>query len=311
MRKSTILITLGICLLLCLVLFPVVAWIGCYFMPREYTSSAAIEVKPSIVGPMIAMRVYAGVDPHFIDNQIKIIQSKGILFPVIDELGLVDKWSPSFPDNPNLPANLKKEEAYEKLVKMISGKQRANTNMLIIEVTSRDRQEAADIANTIAVIYLKRRRDDQEALIDGGLAELSQEVEKQHHKVELAKAGLEKIRDRDHVIDPNPDDEKAQPVTPPNQDYEAAKKSYFNEKKVFDSGEQRYETERMNGSFITGPWAEEMWDRAEPSKTPSSPNVPRIMLIATGLGALCAIPGALLLFIGLHLRRQEDASLPI
>ena len=181
----------------------VTAYVTTYFLPRKYTSTVTLEVK-SDTKPLIVTggveNYSASVDPHFVSDQLHILQSKGILYPVIDELGLLDKWSAG------MPQKLTREEAYNMLVGMIRGiTEVRNTDMLIIPVTSIDRQEAADIANTIAVIYQKRRRDDLEQQISNALSELNAEVEKQRAKVEQAEAEVTRIRLRDNIIDPNPD----------------------------------------------------------------------------------------------------------
>ena len=394
----------------------VTAYITTYFLPRRYTSEVTIEVKSNANRVGIFTQgdtMGAGVDPHFVADQLQILQSKGILYPVIDELGLVEKWSAG------LPTPMSREDAYIQLQNMMRGvTDRRNTDMLIIPVTSTDPQEAADVANTIAVIYQKRRRDDQEQLISGGLAELSQEVEKQRHKVDLAEADMAKIRERDHIIDTNPDntetsegeaarnlmteegklneakqrvdelktqEEQIDKLTPDqlmralailnitdtnvstilpeydqavaedakmresglgenyprvkilhaqmavwkmqladamdvikknlqtrldiaqnyldnenkthasaqkgvedyhhmSTDYIGAKQNYINEKRILDSAEQRYETERMQVNITLVP--AEIWDRAERAKYPSSPNVTAYLVMAflVGLG---------------------------
>lgn len=122
-----------------------------------------------------------------------------ILHPVIDELHLVDKWSAG------LSKKLSEDEAYHQLLEMIDVKQKGNTDMVTIAVTSTDPQEAADIANTVAVIYQKKRRDDLDQQIISKLQNLKVEVDSLRQKAEEAKAELERIRLRDNVLDPSPD----------------------------------------------------------------------------------------------------------
>ncbi len=181
----------------------VTAYITTYFLPRGYTSRVTIEVKSN----ENHLKIFNGndgfgtVDTHFVADQFQILQSKAILYPVIDELGLIDKWAVGMP-----AGSLTKEEAYDKLLGMMRNlREVRNTDMLIIEVSSTDKQEAADIANTIAVIYQKKRRDDQLELIDGGLRELKDQVDKQQSKVDAASASLTAIRIHDKINDPNPD----------------------------------------------------------------------------------------------------------
>ena len=189
--KSTKLIALGVCLVLCFFLFPVVAYVACYFLPREYPSRVTIEVKTANANDTVGFHSYP--DPS------QIFLSKTILYPVIDELGLQNKWSAG------LPEKLSKEEAYNKLLKMVHKiKEVQNTDMIVLEVGSADKQEAADIANTIAAIYVKIRREDQDAIMTQGLSELKGDVDKQRQKVKDAEDEVTRIRLRDNITDPLP-----------------------------------------------------------------------------------------------------------
>src|ERR1700677_501642 len=291
--QSTKLIRSGIYLLLCGALIHLIAYVAVLFLPPEYTSEVTIEVKLQRIGIL----TQEDTDTLFLHDQIQIIQRKGIFYPVIDELGLVDKWSAG------LAAQIAREDAYQRLLKMINIKQPRNTDILVVEVTSIDRQEAADIANTIVSIYEKRRRDDQEQLITAGLSELTQEVEEQRHKVDLAKTAFERIRDRDHVIDPNPDNKSAPPVTRLNPEYEAAKRELIEAKELLDSAEQRSETLKRPNAVTIIPI--EILERAVPAK---APNFQFIQKISIYLGILCAVSGVILLCMGLRLKCQEAGS---
>lgn len=298
MRKSTIPIVLGTFLILCQALLPAAAWIASCFMPREYTSQATIEVKPN--QKMLIMfgadQYPDRVDPNFIADQIQILQSTGILFPVIDKFSLADKWSAG------LPAKLSKDEAYQKLLKMLRVSRIKDTALITIATTSRDRQEAADIANAIADIYQNRRLDDLQQQIGNALSELGVEVDLQRKKVKKAEEELQKIRQRDNVNDPNPDVVKTGDA---DADYLAAKQNYINAKKLLENAEDKFNRDKQDLLLERHP--AEIRTRAEPAKAPSSPNVPLMLMIAAGFGFPCALCGMKLLGMGLNLRRQEAA----
>src|ERR1700693_1603636 len=68
-----------------------------YFMPREYSSFATIELQPD----MTSVRIFdsrpeainnAASDPKFVPTQFQIISRKSVLYPVIDQLDLQKKW---------------------------------------------------------------------------------------------------------------------------------------------------------------------------------------------------------------------------
>jgi uncharacterized protein involved in exopolysaccharide biosynthesis len=311
MRKSTMLIVPGICLVLCQGLFPPIAWIVCNYMPHEYTSRVTIEVKSDAIplpvdgtdnsGGAINPYVPGGADPA------QILQSTGILYPVIDQMGLADKWSAG----PG--SSFKKEDAYRKLVKMIKVSRKLDnalsftdaTSRMFIDVTSADRQEAADIANTIALVYLKKWREDQDKGNATESAQLNAEVEKQRPAVDQAKAELEKVRDRYNVQDPNRENMNAQPVTPDVPEYKAAKQKYIDARNILDAVDEKSSTTKKE--LQTMPLPARILDNAEPAESPSSPNIPHILMAASGLGFLCAMAGIALILLGLRVKRHEAA----
>lgn len=298
--KSTALILIGSCLLACPVLFPVAAYIATGFMPRGYTSKAIIEVKPDIYG----LHVFSdGSNPtddgHFIANQFIILRSKEILYPVIDTLDLINKWSAG------QPRELSREEAYVKLLGMLGEtKEIRNTDMLEINVTSGDPQEAAVIANTIAIIYQKRRAEDQSKTINQNLSELQDEIDKQHKKVDEAAEKARQIRIKENIVDTNPDSIETEDKNSENPEYRATKEKYIQEKRLLDAAEQRLQTEKLEIKISTMP--AKIWEKAEPARAPSTPNVRFIVLAAFGAGVLVAIPGAVMVIIGLQMKNENS-----
>src|SRR3954469_11320205 len=67
-----------------------------YFKPREYQSSVFVEVRSTAQNP----RIFGSTDPNLPihDPQLaptvfQVIQRTGILYPVIEQLKLQDKWA--------------------------------------------------------------------------------------------------------------------------------------------------------------------------------------------------------------------------
>src|ERR1700749_2030146 len=88
---------LGLMFLVFLLVFGITAVVT-YCMPREYSSFVTIELQPD----MTSVRIFDGqpgtantsvLDPKFAPTQFQIITRKGVLYPVIDQLGLEKKWS--------------------------------------------------------------------------------------------------------------------------------------------------------------------------------------------------------------------------
>ena len=67
-----------------------------YFQPREYQSSVFIEVKSMAENPrMFGSDGLAAPyhDPQLAPTVYQVIQRTGILYPVIEDLKLQDKWA--------------------------------------------------------------------------------------------------------------------------------------------------------------------------------------------------------------------------
>lgn len=189
-------------LVIAFTLVMVTAGITCFFLPREYYARVKMEVKSDNTSIKIFSNenAYQSVrDPSLQPTQFQVLQSKEILYPVIDNLKLVDSWSAQ--EGTPLP----KEEVYSMLVRRMELSPVRNTDLIEIGVYSIDRVEAANIANMVAVVYQKVRRDDQMQLRDAGLAQLEEEVANHRKKVEAAQQEMQTIRDRDQIIDPNPE----------------------------------------------------------------------------------------------------------
>ena len=101
-------------IILTFLLTMITAGVTVYFLPREFYSKATIEVKPD----QTTLQVFGqggyntASDPRLAPTQLKIIQEKGILYHVIDQLGLCTKWA-----NGGQP--IPKEVAYARLHGML------------------------------------------------------------------------------------------------------------------------------------------------------------------------------------------------
>ena len=179
----------------------VTAGVTTYFLPRQYFSKVTIEVKPDDTG----VKVFGNTDTRgsrdatFAPTQFQILRSKEILYPVIESLGLVEKWSVG-------GAKVPKEQAYFKLLRMFDMREVRNTDLIEIGIYSTEPKEAADVANSVAVIYQEKRRSDQLKLLTQGLAQVQEEVAKQRKVVEDASAEAAKIRIEKGIIDDHPED---------------------------------------------------------------------------------------------------------
>jgi succinoglycan biosynthesis transport protein ExoP len=183
-------------IILTFLLTMITAGVTVYFMPREYYSKATIEVKADNTSGVV---IYGegnapSADPRLAPTQFKIIQEKEILYPVIHQLDLDQKWAGGGPP-------LQDEQAYGKLLGMLDMKEVRQTDLIEIGIWSVDKEEAADIANTIASVYQERRKDDQLGVVDTGLDRLKDEVNDETKTVAELGAAAAKIRTEMGIVD--------------------------------------------------------------------------------------------------------------
>ena len=135
-------------IVLAFLLVMVTAGVTTYFLPRQYYSKVTMEVKPDKSGPIevFGNSMRAGHDATFIPTQFQILRKTEILYPVIEQLKLADTWSA--PGGKKLP----RETVFLRLLGMLDPREVRNTGLIEIGVYSTDNQEAANIANTIAVV---------------------------------------------------------------------------------------------------------------------------------------------------------------
>jgi succinoglycan biosynthesis transport protein ExoP len=142
--------------------------VATYFTPRQYNSVATIEVEPDMTPVHLVenqTEPRAPEDTKFSQTQIEIILRKGVIYPVIDRLDLLDKWSRN-------GERLSHEAAYDKLRAMLKLDGVRNTNLIQIAVTAHDPQEAALLANTVAHMYMEQRVGEQTSIIMNSLEQL-------------------------------------------------------------------------------------------------------------------------------------------
>ena len=188
-------------IILAFLLVVVTAGVTTYFLPRQYQSNVIIEVEQNEQKIRIFSEGYQGamgVDPRFATTQFQIIQRKEMLYPVIESLDLISRWSEEF-------GVRTKEQAYYKLRSMIDVREVRNTSLLQISVESTDPQEASDLANSIAQEYQRKRIEEQQKLLSLSLSTLEEEVSKQRVKVQQANEEMSRIRTELGITDLNPD----------------------------------------------------------------------------------------------------------
>src|SRR6266404_4693748 len=187
--------------LLAFLLVLITAAIFTYFQPREYQSSVFVEVKSTAENP----RIFGQGDPNqpIHDPQLaptvyQVIQRTGILYPVIEQLALQEKWA----RDGRRPS---REVAYQILRNRLDVDEVRNTDLLQISVYDPNPQLAADIANKIVSVYQDRRVEEEKEILNRAVTAMNEEVAKQQKRVEDSATEMARIRDQEHIVDLNPE----------------------------------------------------------------------------------------------------------
>jgi succinoglycan biosynthesis transport protein ExoP len=182
-------------IILVFLLVVITAGVSTYLTPRQYMSSVTMQVKEDNNN----IQIFNGQsgprsDPRFSTTQFQIIQRKEILYPVVDAMKLMQKWDLR-----------SRDVAYQRLRSMLTVTEVRNTDLIQISVLDSDRQEAADLANTIALEYQRKRIDEQQSWVARSLVQLEDEVQKQRRKVDELRDKMTRIRVEGKIYDLNPE----------------------------------------------------------------------------------------------------------
>src|SRR5256886_3166587 len=187
-------------ILLAFLLVLMTAAVVTYFQPREYRSGVFIEVKSTAENP----RIFSGDinqpihDPQLAPTVFQVIKRTSILYPVIEDLKLQDKWAKNGP-------RLSREQCFGALRARVQVEEVRNTDLLEISVYDPNPQEAADIANKIVAVYQDKRVEEEKQMMNRAVSTMNEQVAKQQKKVDEAAIDVARIRDEEHIVDLNPE----------------------------------------------------------------------------------------------------------
>ncbi|MEY2546784.1 MAG: hypothetical protein QOG48_1901 [Verrucomicrobiota bacterium] len=197
-------------ILIAFLLVVITAAVVTYFQPREYQSAVWVEVRSTAENPRIFAPNQPDIpihDPQLAPTVFQIIQRTGILYPVIEDLKLQDKWAEE-------GSHLTRERAYAKLRSKLDVEEQRNTDLLQISVFDTNPQLAADIANKIVAVYQDKRVEEEKEIMNRSVASMNEQVGKQQKAVDEALTDMARIRDEEHIVDLNPEgiEDTAAPV---------------------------------------------------------------------------------------------------
>ncbi|NBQ64119.1 MAG: polysaccharide biosynthesis tyrosine autokinase [Verrucomicrobia bacterium] len=169
--------------------------------PKIYESSAVLRVEKENRDLQVFQSNLEGFDPVFFQTEFEIIQSKKVLYPVIEKLGIAARLCQEM----ELPeGSITDDQAFQIFRKTkLQVQPFRNTKLIEVVCQSTRPDEAALYANTIADSYEEVRRSEITGRSDAGLKALANEVERQKEIVTAATARVEKLR-KDLKIDELP-----------------------------------------------------------------------------------------------------------
>ena len=172
-----------------------------FILPESYASTARIKVESdvndisSVSGtPTAATSMY---DPYFIQTTFEIMQSQLVLSNVIATLHLNEEWGKKYFNG----ETLKTTETMEILKGRMSLAPVRNTKLIAITVFSDDKNEAAQLANTIADAYKNYRLDSRKELASKGLETLNQQYTDQETQIQMVQTNIERLRRELGIVD--------------------------------------------------------------------------------------------------------------
>jgi succinoglycan biosynthesis transport protein ExoP len=170
-----------------------------YMLPETYMSSTRIKVEKDTADvPLLGQMSSQGPpDMFFLQTEFEVIQAKTNLYQVIEDLSLNQRWSKEY----LAQGTLKTPETFEILKDKLDVRQFRNTTMIEIRVYSRNKSEAAEIANKIADVYKESRLSERERMAERGISKILEAIVDQQSKVNEKQKELDDLREKFRITD--------------------------------------------------------------------------------------------------------------
>ena len=172
-----------------------------FILPESFASSTRIKIErdqSDVAG--FAERGAGGTisyDPYFIQTEFEMIQSDSILGKVVENLDLNNAWGKKYGGGTRLTTG----EATSLLKNRLDLRPVRNTSLIEIRVFSEKPEEAAKIANEVAIVYKKHRLDQRKEMSQGGIKALEDRFLAQEEKVYVAQTNVDYLRKELNISD--------------------------------------------------------------------------------------------------------------
>ncbi len=185
-----------------------------FILPESYASTCKIKVENDVndanIGnaPLPSQMMY---DAYFLQTTFEIINSQLVLSNVIATLNLNVEWGKKFFNG----ETLKTTETMEILKGRMGLAPVKNTKLMSITVYSDDKNEAAQIANTIADAYKTYRIESRSKYARSGLTVLEKQFLEESNQIASVKKNIEELRNTLSI-----NDDPSQMMPTPSMDAE-------------------------------------------------------------------------------------------
>jgi succinoglycan biosynthesis transport protein ExoP len=181
-----------------------------FILPEQFSSTARIKIErdQSDIPGMANQGMISIYDPFFIQTEFELIQSEVILGKVIEQLNLNKEWARKYGGTDML----KTPETMILLKSHLGLSTVRNTSLIEIRVYSDKPEEAAKLANAIAVAYRDHRKEERLRLTKGGIEALKARWDEQEEKVRQAQTNVDYLRETLKVPDAMAQENTASPL---------------------------------------------------------------------------------------------------
>ena len=191
MKKALLIVGIGLMVLGPVFIIAVTAWTMTRSRIYEAEAKLSLREDQADVEAFEHTSVGAGYNPFFLRTQSEIIQSRQILYKVIDNLNLTKEWGRKYNED---KSPISRSLAFSILAGAVHAQPFRDTTLISIQVRLEDGTEAALISNEIAKVYREHRVSEKRNLMMRGVEALEAELAKQQEKVNKAEEELAHVR---------------------------------------------------------------------------------------------------------------------
>ena len=173
-----------------------------FLLPESYSSMVRISVEQDMPDVDAGGRGFIPgyrptPDPFFLQTEFQRIQSKPVLYKVIEDLKLQEQWGRKYKQ----PGPISRDRAYAILKGSMAVNQSQNTTLVEIRAYSDNKDEAALIANTIAEVYKSERARRHDDLVSNGIRVLREQLAEKEAAVSNQLQTVNRLRETLKISD--------------------------------------------------------------------------------------------------------------